>query len=254
MKQNVRLLSRIFFIITVFWKSRYQTCRIIFSNLRCVVTHISAHRHVIYIQFRQKETRKYLHLHKLSGKINSFSEPRFKESTKFDKLSPSFHLQSNSTQTPYRILYQTQLSNFHASRHHRYHTRVHRSIDTRIDRGVLAYSRRERERRGREFLDPFSIVTRLMGEGSSVRVFEPVISPTLDSAGKTRPAAGRGTNGDPLRQEAISPCTGDTHYPPDMVKAGNAFKETWTERQKAGEPEGRLSHTLVWYLSISPIF
>lgn len=49
MKQNVRLLSRIFFIITVFWKSRYQTCRIIFSNLRCVVTHISAHRHVIYI-------------------------------------------------------------------------------------------------------------------------------------------------------------------------------------------------------------
>lgn len=181
-----------------------------------------------------------------------FSVPRFK--VKFDK--PSFHLQSSRTLS--KLLIESpirrKLSNFHASRHHRYHTRVHRSIDrSRRTRSTLD-SRRERERRGREFLDPFSIVTRLMGEGSSVRLFEPVISPTLDSAGKTRPAAGRGTNGDPLRQEAISPCTGDTHYPPDMVKAGKAFKETWTERQKAGEPEGRLSHTLVWYLSISPIF
>lgn len=185
-----------------------------------------------------------------------FSVPRFK--VKFDK--PSFHLQSSRTLS--KLLIESpirrKLSNFHASRHHRYHTRVHRSIDRSIEEDKeysrTLDSRRERERRGREFLDPFSIVTRLMGEGSSVRLFEPVISPTLDSAGKTRPAAGRGTNGDPLRQEAISPCTGDTHYPPDMVKAGKAFKETWTERQKAGEPEGRLSHTLVWYLSISPIF
>ena len=81
-----------------------------------------------------------------------------------------------------------------------------------------------------------------MGEGSSVRVFEPVISPTLDSAGKTRPAAGRGTNERTNerrkeRRSAISPCTGDMHYPPDMVKA-ERFKETWTEGREPENLEG----------------
>lgn len=153
MKQNVRLLSRIFFIITVFWKSRYQTCRIIFSNLRCVVTHISAHRHVIYIQFRQKETRKYLHLHKLSGKINSFSEPRFKESTKFDKLSPSFHLQSSRT-LPKPLIESSIRRNYQTFTHlvTIVITRVFtdRSIDrSRRIRSTRVLSKRKREKRER---------------------------------------------------------------------------------------------------------
>ena len=81
-----------------------------------------------------------------------------------------------------------------------------------------------------------------MGEGSSVRVFEPVISPTLDSAGKTRPAAGRGTNERTNerrkeRRSAISPCTGDMHYPPHMVKA-ERFKETWKEGREPENLEG----------------
>lgn len=74
-------------------------------------------------------------------------------------------------------LIESSINNFHATTspgvHHRYHTRVRRSIHRRGSRqGTLDSQRerkrkRERERRGREFLDPFSIVTRLMGEGSS---------------------------------------------------------------------------------------
>lgn len=220
---------------------------------------MNTHRHTIYTTLNTIQTER-------NTEIFAYNENSQEKSTLLQRSTIqgevrqtflSSPIESNSIQTPYRIPYQTQtikLSRISSPSLSHACSPIDRSIEEDKEYSRTLDSRRERERRGREFLDPFSIVTRLMGEGSSVRLFEPVISPTLDSAGKTRPAAGRGTNGDPLRQEAISPCTGDTHYPPDMVKAGKAFKETWTERQKAGEPEGRLSHTLVWYLSISPIF
>lgn len=104
----------------------------------------------LWIQFRQKETRKYLHTTKTLRKNQLFfSVPRFK--VKFDK--PSFHLQSSRTLS--KLLIESpirrKLSNFHASRHHRYHTRVHRSIDRSIeeDKEYSRLSKRKREKRER---------------------------------------------------------------------------------------------------------
>ena len=108
---------------------------------------------------------------------------------------------------------------------------------------------RERERREREFLDPFSIVTRLMGEGSSVRVFEPVISPTLDSAGKTRPAAGRGTN-----ERTKEGRNGDRPSP--RVQATCIIRQIWS-RQNGLKKRGRKAESQkTWkdWLSHTPLY
>lgn len=168
----------------------------------------------------------------------------------FDKSSAFISVHLLSPSSPIIEVYLNPLSNplsttFTATTspgvHHRYHTRVHRSIH-RGGQGTRVLSTlKERERRGREFLDPFSIVTRLMGEGSPVRVFEPVISPTLDSAGKTRPAAGRGTkertNGDPLSARP-SPRVQATCIIRQIWSRQNGLKKNVDGRQKARKPEG----------------